>query len=36
VHTVRTLADVRREEVAELAARIDANAVEAFGLDDRR
>jgi len=36
VHTVRQLAEVRREEVAELVARIDANAADAFRLGDRR
>jgi TatD DNase family protein len=33
VHTVQRLAEVRQEPVADLAARIDANAVEAFALD---
>jgi TatD DNase family protein len=32
VHTVAALADTRREEVDELARRIDANAAAAFGL----
>jgi TatD DNase family protein len=33
VHTVQRLAEVRQEAVPELAARIEANAVAAFGLD---
>jgi TatD DNase family protein len=36
VHTVRALADARGEDLDELAARVNANAVEAFALDDRR
>ena len=36
VHTVHRLAEVRQEAVPELAARIEANAVAAFGLDGQR
>ena len=36
VHTVQRLAEVRQDSVAALAARIEANAVEAFGLDGIR
>jgi TatD DNase family protein len=36
VHTVQRLAEVRQEALPELAARIEANAVAAFGLDGQR
>jgi Tat protein secretion system quality control protein TatD with DNase activity len=32
MYTVATLAEARGEDAAELAAQIDANATEAFGL----
>ena len=34
VHTIRALAETRGEDSAELAAQIDVNATEAFGLPD--